>query len=90
MVLRSLPGEPRVSPRPPVVSAAQGHDTRNAARRRHARLSWLVGHCGAPRASVDCLRGCSMTFGKPTPIVRIFDEAKAREFYVDFLGFKVD
>lgn len=31
-----------------------------------------------------------MTFGKPTPIVRIFDEAKAREFYVDFLGFKVD
>jgi catechol 2,3-dioxygenase-like lactoylglutathione lyase family enzyme len=28
--------------------------------------------------------------GKPTPILRIFDEAKAREFYVDFLGFKVD
>jgi catechol 2,3-dioxygenase-like lactoylglutathione lyase family enzyme len=24
------------------------------------------------------------------PIVRIFDEAKAREFYVDFLGFAVD
>ena len=31
-----------------------------------------------------------MTFGKTTPIVRIFDEAKAREFYVDFLGFRVD
>jgi uncharacterized glyoxalase superfamily protein PhnB len=29
-------------------------------------------------------------FGKPTPILRIFDEAKAREFYIDFLGFKVD
>jgi uncharacterized glyoxalase superfamily protein PhnB len=29
-------------------------------------------------------------FGKTTPILRIFDEAKAREFYVDFLGFKVD
>jgi len=29
-------------------------------------------------------------FGKTTPIFRIFDEAKAREFYVDFLGFKVD
>ena len=28
--------------------------------------------------------------GEITPIVRIFDEAKAREFYVDFLGFKVD
>ena len=25
-----------------------------------------------------------------TPILRIFDEAKAREFYVGFLGFKVD
>ncbi|HZY18443.1 MAG TPA: glyoxalase superfamily protein [Ramlibacter sp.] len=25
-----------------------------------------------------------------TPILRIFDEAKAREFYVEFLGFQVD
>jgi catechol 2,3-dioxygenase-like lactoylglutathione lyase family enzyme len=31
-----------------------------------------------------------MHFGKTTPILRIFDEAKAKEFYVDFLGFKVD
>ncbi len=31
-----------------------------------------------------------MSFGKTTPIIRIFDEAKAREFYVDFLGFQVD
>lgn len=31
-----------------------------------------------------------MSFGKTTPILRIFDEAKAREFYIDFLGFKVD
>lgn len=31
-----------------------------------------------------------MNFGKTTPILRIFDEHKAREFYVDFLGFKVD
>jgi uncharacterized glyoxalase superfamily protein PhnB len=31
-----------------------------------------------------------MKLGKPTPILRIFDEAKAREFYVDFLGFRVD
>ncbi len=28
-------------------------------------------------------------FGAPTPILRSFDEAKAREFYVDFLGFEV-
>lgn len=31
-----------------------------------------------------------MSLGKPIPILRIFDEAKAREFYVDFLGFQVD
>ena len=31
-----------------------------------------------------------MNFGKTTPILRIFDEAKAKEFYVDFLGFKID
>jgi uncharacterized glyoxalase superfamily protein PhnB len=31
-----------------------------------------------------------VSFGKTTPILRIFDEARAREFYIDFLGFKVD
>jgi uncharacterized glyoxalase superfamily protein PhnB len=31
-----------------------------------------------------------MSFGKITPILRIFDEAKALAFYVDFLGFTVD
>jgi catechol 2,3-dioxygenase-like lactoylglutathione lyase family enzyme len=31
-----------------------------------------------------------MGFQKSTPILRIFDEAKAKEFYVDFLGFKID
>lgn len=31
-----------------------------------------------------------MHLGSPTPILRIFDEAKAREFYVDFLGFRID
>ena len=31
-----------------------------------------------------------MKLGSPTPILRIFDEAKAREFYVGFLGFQVD
>jgi catechol 2,3-dioxygenase-like lactoylglutathione lyase family enzyme len=31
-----------------------------------------------------------MRFGAPTPILRMFDEAKARQFYVDWLGFTVD
>lgn len=29
------------------------------------------------------------TFAAPVPILRSFDEAKAKEFYVDFLGFEV-
>ena len=31
-----------------------------------------------------------MELGHITPILRIYDEAKAREFYVGFLGFQVD
>jgi catechol 2,3-dioxygenase-like lactoylglutathione lyase family enzyme len=31
-----------------------------------------------------------MTLGNPIPILRSFDEAKAKEFYVGFLGFTVD
>ena len=31
-----------------------------------------------------------IVFERPIPIVRIFDEQKAREFYVDYLGFQVD
>lgn len=31
-----------------------------------------------------------MNFGKTTPILRMFDESKTKEFYVDFLGFKID
>jgi hypothetical protein len=31
-----------------------------------------------------------MAFTTITPILRILDEVKAKEFYVDFLGFKVD
>ncbi|HMN73106.1 MAG TPA: glyoxalase superfamily protein [Rhodoblastus sp.] len=29
-------------------------------------------------------------FRSPNPLIRIFDVAKAREFYLDFLGFSVD
>ena len=31
-----------------------------------------------------------MTFHPVIPILRSFDEGKAREFYIDWLGFKVD
>lgn len=32
----------------------------------------------------------AIAFNKAVPIFRIFSEEKAREFYLDFLGFKVD
>ncbi|MGQ0557857.1 MAG: glyoxalase superfamily protein [Nitrospiraceae bacterium] len=31
-----------------------------------------------------------MGLGKTKPIIRIFDEAKAKEFYINFLGFRID
>lgn len=31
-----------------------------------------------------------MKFSQLTPILRIFDEAKAKEFYVDYMGFQID
>ena len=31
-----------------------------------------------------------MRFGNTIPILRMFDQAKAKEFYIDFLGFRVD
>ncbi len=31
-----------------------------------------------------------MNIGAPTPVLRIFDEEKARAFYVGYLGFKID
>jgi catechol 2,3-dioxygenase-like lactoylglutathione lyase family enzyme len=31
-----------------------------------------------------------MKLRAPIPILRIFDEAKAREFYLDWLGFSID
>ena len=31
-----------------------------------------------------------MKFNSPIPILRSFDEVKAKEFYVDFLGFTID
>lgn len=31
-----------------------------------------------------------MELKQPTPILRIFDVIKAKEFYLDYLGFKID
>ena len=44
------------------------------------------------RASVRVIDGPggAITFEAPGPVLRMFDEAKAREFYVGFLGFTWD
>jgi catechol 2,3-dioxygenase-like lactoylglutathione lyase family enzyme len=56
--------------------------------------SWnvLSAKIDADAASRDEGEGASPAFAfePPTPIARIFDEAKAREFYCGFLGFSVD
>jgi catechol 2,3-dioxygenase-like lactoylglutathione lyase family enzyme len=36
------------------------------------------------------VQGDSFSFVRTCPIMRIFDEAKAREFYLDFLGMRLD
>src|SRR3954466_200969 len=36
------------------------------------------------------ITGDDMKLGKPVPILRMFDEAMTKEFYVDFLGFRID
>ncbi|RST86442.1 VOC family protein [Aquibium carbonis] len=47
---------------------------------------------GENAADVKAAAAGAAAFGfePPVPIVRIFDEAKAREFYCGFMGFRVD
>ena len=62
-----------------LVAAELGHD------------NWIVA-----AAKLDSAPGPAPTvtdeigFQRAIPVLRIFDEAKAREFYCDFLGFTVD
>lgn len=35
-------------------------------------------------------KNSTMNFSPSTPILRIFDEVKTKEFYLDYLGFKID
>lgn len=49
---------------------------------------WNTASAMLPEA--DTQPASTVTFDKPIPILRMFDEAKAREFYLDFLGFSVE
>ena len=42
------------------------------------------------RAATELVPAMAIEFQRIIPILRIFDEAKAKEFYVGFLGFTVD
>jgi catechol 2,3-dioxygenase-like lactoylglutathione lyase family enzyme len=60
------------------ASAGYNRCQRRPLGRRNSRLHALEG------------RAMETEFLQTVPILRIFDEAKAREFYVDFLGFQID
>jgi catechol 2,3-dioxygenase-like lactoylglutathione lyase family enzyme len=63
----------------------------NDQRQEGELVAALAGQYAAP-ATGDLpqpLEDRGMTLGTATPIFRIFDEAKARQFYVDFLGFAI-
>jgi uncharacterized glyoxalase superfamily protein PhnB len=50
-----------------------------------------MARAGGARSFVELRRGVKVSyFVKVVPCLRMFDEEKAREFYVDFLGFTVD
>lgn len=68
------------------VAHAAGHRDWNtmAAQLGHTRRS--RGHSSADAAGPPA----APQLARAVPILRIFDEAKAREFYVDYLGFTVD
>ncbi|MBD8806008.1 glyoxalase superfamily protein [Pseudomonas syringae] len=48
---------------------------------------WNTASAQLPR---ETSQPTAVTFKSPIPILRMFDEAKAREFYLDFLGFSVE
>ena len=53
-------------------------------------LSARLGSDGPPDGESAGAPAPGIAFEPPAPILRIFDEAKAREFYCGFMGFSVD
>lgn len=53
---------------------------------QHGLENWNVLAAMTPDAALQD----EVRFGQTCPIMRIFDEARAREFYVGFLGFSLD
>ncbi|MBD8603470.1 VOC family protein [Pseudomonas sp. CFBP 8771] len=73
-----------------VALQAQGHDVSHSTALE--MVARQLGHKDWNTASATLAPTASAVIGfdKAIPILRIFDEAKAREFYLDFLGFTVE
>jgi len=65
---------------PPVGNAMRGTTTDDAP--AHIRSARIVAHTIKERGAVQ--------ISGAIPLIRIFSEEKAREFYVDFLGFSIE
>lgn len=69
--------------------AAQGHDLSHSAALE--LVAQQLGHHDWNTASALLAREATgIRFDSPVPILRSFDETKAREFYLGFLGFSVE
>ena len=68
------------------VAHAAGHRDWNTMAASLARTARP--RSGAPGTATG--RPAAVQLARAIPILRIFDEAKAREFYLDYLGFTVD
>lgn len=79
------PGNPRGSIAPLHDGTMPAHQTGKLAGSR-ARTSALLDTFAAKGAAPPQ----DVRFGRTSPVMRVFDEAEAREFYLGFLGFTLD
>jgi catechol 2,3-dioxygenase-like lactoylglutathione lyase family enzyme len=68
----------------------RGHDVAHSAALEMVAQQLGYRDWNTASASLAAVTAPAIGFVKAIPILRIFDEAKAREFYLDFLGFKVE
>jgi catechol 2,3-dioxygenase-like lactoylglutathione lyase family enzyme len=73
-----------------IIDPAGRTIARPARRRYKAHGKRLWGWIWRPAGAAEGLRKMAIEFGRAVPIFRIFSLDKAREFYIDFLGCKVD
>jgi catechol 2,3-dioxygenase-like lactoylglutathione lyase family enzyme len=68
----------------------RGHDVAHSAALEMVAQQLGYRDWNTASASLAAVTAPAIGLVKAIPILRIFDEAKAREFYLDFLGFEVE